>query len=75
MRGGHYAKAARLALELGHPGRMREVVGEGLGTEGGDKALEGLCGAMGAEHVRVAMGWAREWNTSHKHCHVAQVRL
>ena len=54
---------------------MREVVGEVLGTEGGDKALEGLCGAMGAEHVRVAMGWAREWNTSHKHCHVAQVRL
>jgi len=72
-----FRRAARLAFQVGHPGRLLSVVTAVLaqGPAAGTALLGELCAEFSRDDVKTALGWAREWNTSPRHCHAAQALL
>ncbi|PSC70582.1 transducin beta 3 isoform B [Micractinium conductrix] len=72
-----WERAAALAFEMRHPGRLLRVVRQALerGQQEGGRILSRLAGGMSADDLRQCLEYCREWNSNAKNCHAAQAML
>eukprot|EP00873_Tetraselmis_striata_P034175 jgi/Tetstr1/454439/TSEL_041339.t1 len=80
-----YEEAAKLAFQLGHPGKLLKVVNAILDeaaapAEGGEEAswhaqLGRLVAAFTAEEIKKALEYCQEWNTKARTCIPAQAMV
>eukprot|EP00884_Botryococcus_braunii_P002585 jgi/Botrbrau1/12327/Bobra.4_3s0001.1 len=72
-----YETAARLALEMGQPGRLLGVVDavRVRGPEAAQPVLASLAAGLEPAQLKQCLEYIREWNTNSRHCHAAQALL
>ncbi|PRW60889.1 transducin beta 3 isoform A [Chlorella sorokiniana] len=77
LRDEDWSRAARLAFEMRHPGRLLAVVRQALerGTQEGPRILGRLAGSMSGDDLKQCLEYIREWNANAKNCHAAQCML
>ncbi|KNC81517.1 hypothetical protein SARC_06163 [Sphaeroforma arctica JP610] len=73
-----YLKAAKLALRLDQPHRMRELMEEIVESDhvtGGERGVGKVVLALDDSQVSRLLGYVREWNTNARHSRIAQMVL
>lgn len=68
-----FQDAARIAFELNRPRNLLAVCSELLAKDnGGEQALASLIQSWNSKQIAVVLGFARDWTTNKRHCHVGQ---
>eukprot|EP01134_Creolimax_fragrantissima_P000074 CFRG0074T1 len=70
-----YLKAAKLALRLDQPHRMRTLMEEILESGQGEAKVGKVVAALDDMQTSKLLGYIREWNTNARHSRVAQLVL
>jgi len=77
MHSKNWKKAAGLAFEMKHPGRLLAVIKSAYqgGQEAGEAILRNVVADLDSEQLRQCLEYCREWNTNGKTCFAAQAIL
>ncbi|KAH7616951.1 putative Transducin beta-like protein 3 [Nannochloris sp. 'desiccata'] len=77
MHSKNWKKAAGLAFEMKHPGRLLAVIRSAYqgGQEAGDGILRTVVADLDSEKLRQCLEYCREWNTNGRTCFAAQAIL
>jgi U3 small nucleolar RNA-associated protein 13 len=77
MHSKNWKKAAGLAFEMKHPGRLLAVINSAYlgGQEAGETILRNVVADLDSEKLRQCLEYCREWNTNGRTCFAAQAIL
>ena len=77
MHGRQWKKAAALAFEMRHPGKLLTVVNTAYegGAQVGEQILRTVVADLDQDRLKQCLEYCREWNTNGRTCFAAQVTL
>lgn len=71
-----YSKAARMALDLQHPGQLMATIVASMehrsSQEGSSEAALAITQGLPTDSIKTLLKYLRQWNTNPRHCHAAQ---
>ena len=70
-----WEEAARLAIDIGRPGRLLSVVKRALEHDDANDILLNVAKILDEQQLRTTLEYCREWNTHSKNCGSAQAML
>jgi U3 small nucleolar RNA-associated protein 13 len=70
-----WEEAARLAVDMGRPGRLLSVVKKAVSLDDADQILLKVAKSLDQNQVKTSLEFCREWNAHSKNCGCAQALL
>ena len=76
MQDQQFSKAAKMALDLGHPGQLMATIVASMehrsSHEVNSEAAQAITQGLPADSIKTLLRFLRQWNTNPRHCHAAQ---